>query len=104
MKLKLLFVAAVLLAFAAGKSFLPDTRPATVHKIGGLFVFWDCAPADDYETIGHIKIKGIVETGDYEDMLTRFLKKTKETYPNADGILYDHDQHNRDNVDVIKFK
>lgn len=109
------------------KSELPklQKREAGVDKVQGLYIFILSEPKLDYEPLGEIRnnigeqlgdatdgkkkfgdiVEGIFSTAannaDFQKLLNHMATRARETYPNADGILF---KFNMSQGTVIKFK
>ena len=92
----------ILLAFKAS-SFEPTSSTAEVNKIDGLNVFTDCTPVLPYDSIGTLEISFILDT-QYESIRSSFIKKAKNKFPNADGLILNLNKKGLDKCVVIKMK
>ncbi|MFA5670493.1 MAG: hypothetical protein WC967_14735 [Balneolaceae bacterium] len=103
---KTILVAAFLSCFAiTAFSQTEDKALAKADKIQGVYVYVKCTPVAEYEHLGTVKGSAI---GNHEmDVMTeKFIKKAKEQYPDADGIIFDGaiKQTHNTKVSAIKFK
>ncbi len=92
----------ILLAFKAS-TFEPTSTTAEINKIDGLHVFTDCIPVLPYDSIGTLGISFILDT-QYESIRSNFIKKAKNKYPSADGLILNLNKKGIDKCVVIKMK
>lgn len=76
---------------------------AEVNQLQGLYIFSDCKPILDYDYLGTVK-STITFDGQYQSVRDKLIERTKEKYPNADGIILNLKAGRTDRCDVIKFK
>lgn len=74
---------------------------AEVDQVQGIYVFIESKPVLEYEYLGNVKNTFAKSITDSRDKL---VKKAKETFPNADGIIIRYKDGGTDQADVIKFK
>lgn len=83
---------------------------SVVNRIQGLYVFTDCQPIDDYEVLGEITTEGHNDKdikksgGQYQTIRDALIKKVKQTFYSADGIILSLVNGGTDKATVIKFK
>jgi hypothetical protein len=92
----------ILLAFR-GADFTPSASTAEVNKIDGLFIFTDSKPVIPYDSLGSIEI-GFVSDTQYESIRSSLIKKAKNKFPYADGILLNFNKKGVDHCVVIDLK
>lgn len=96
----------VIMSFAPGG----DNGAATVERIEGVYVFVDSRPIAEYDYLGTVKAgSGMgkafsVSSQEYEDRRNKLIKRVKEEYPNADGVILKFKSGGKDAADAIKFK
>jgi hypothetical protein len=73
---------------------------AEVEQEEGVYVFYRAKPVAEYEYLGTYKI-GMVWDDKPRLLFNKLVRKTKEKFPNADGIIIDNDMGK---CDAIKFK
>lgn len=74
---------------------------AEVQTKEGICLFVFSKPLKEYQYLGSIKQK-VFWTGQPQEMISIMLKKVKQQYPEADGIIFTDAYMNE--VDAIKFK
>ncbi len=91
-----------LLAALAFKTGVFEIRKssADVEQEEGVYVFYRAKPVSEYEYLGTYKI-GMVWDDKPRLLFNKLVRKTKEKFPNADGIIIDNDMGK---CDAIKFK
>lgn len=82
-------------------SFGQANCEATVSTLYGVCVFVDSKPLIDYDYLGTIESKGIVVSKDYEDLMPKIVKRAKDKYPDADGVIFTGNIYS---CQVIQFK
>jgi hypothetical protein len=73
---------------------------AEVEQEEGVYIFYRSKPIAEYEYLGTYKI-GMVWDDKPRLLFNKLVRKTKEKFPNADGIIIDNDMGK---CDAIKFK
>lgn len=103
MKVFLIFTALISLLIAARVN--PEHNRAKVNQLQGLYVFTDAEPVQDYDYLGTVQ-NGIRLAGSsqYQPVRDRLIKKIKEQYPEADGIIFHFANNAPDMADAIKFR
>lgn len=76
---------------------------AVVNKIEGYYIFVESKPMADYEYLGTVESK-FARTPQFIDVRNALIKKAKEQYPRADGLLMTFVTGSKDKAEVIKFK
>ncbi|MFM2292697.1 MAG: hypothetical protein RIS29_2510 [Bacteroidota bacterium] len=91
---------------AAGVSdYIVKKKTAEVNQIQGLYVFTDSTPVMEYEYVGTVSGNAIsFGSGQYEPVRNSILKKTKQKFPEADGVILHLLNGGIDKADAIKFK
>lgn len=74
---------------------------AIVDQKEGLYIFMLCKPKSEYKYLGSVK-KAISWTGQPGEMLNSMIKKVKNNYPEANGIIFT--SVDMDRVDAIHFE
>ncbi len=95
---------AVLSAFTA-INYEIKKESAEVERVQGLYVFVKAKPLKEYEFLGTVTGPA-VSSHEFDVLLEKFIKRVKEKYPDAEGIVFDggiRQSHNT-KVSVIKFK
>lgn len=69
-----------------------DTKDhlAKVQKIDGLSVFVMSEPADPYYKLGQV---GSGTVSQFNAMIKNVVKNVKTQYPDADGVMFDHEKN-----------
>jgi hypothetical protein len=93
---------AVLLAFKSS-NFEPSPATAEVNKVEGYYIFTDSKPVMPYDSIGAFEIGFILDI-QYESIRSNFIKKAKNKFPNADGLILNLNKKGLDKCVVIKMK
>jgi hypothetical protein len=93
----LLFV--FLIAFKSGV-YEVSKSTADVEQEEGVYVFYRSKPVANYEYVGTYKI-GMVWDDKPSLLFNKLVRKTKEKFPSADGIIIANDMGK---CDAIKFK
>ena len=88
-----------LVAFTAA-NYEPKKATGEVEQEEGVFVFYRSRPVSEYEYLGTYKI-GLIWDDKPKLLFSKLIRKTKEKYPNADGIIIDNEMGK---CDAIKFK
>ena len=88
-----------ILAFTAA---VYDVRKSTaeVEQEEGMYVFYRSKPVAEYEYLGTYKI-GLVWDDKPKLLFNKLIRKTKEKYPDVNGIIIDNEMGK---CDAIKFK
>ena len=84
-------------------NYTPKAATAEVNKIRGLYIFSDSNPVMPYDSIGTLSI-GFVTGTQYESVRENLIKRTKNKYPNANGIIMIFDKKGIDKCIAIKLK
>lgn len=80
-----------------------DNSRATVAQISGLFVFTDATPTGQYTYLGTVQNGITARSTQYQPVRDRLIKKLKEQYPTADGVIFHFVNNAPDKADAIKF-
>jgi hypothetical protein len=81
-------------------NYEPKSSTAEVEQEEGMFVFYRSKPVSEYEYLGTYKI-GLVWDDKPKLLFNKLIRKTKEKYPNANGVIIDNEMGK---CDAIKFK
>lgn len=100
--LRVLAVSFILIVAFAFKTGVYEVRKssAEVEQEEGVYVFYRAKPVAEYEYLGTYKI-GMVWDDKPRLLFSKLVRKTREKFPNADGIIIDNDMGK---CDAIKFK
>lgn len=94
-----------LFAFSSKRNTVADNSLATVNQLQGLYVFTDCKPVGEYKYLGTVKNgMRIAGSAQYEPVRDRLLKKIKQDYPEANGVIFSFVNGAADRADAIQFK
>jgi len=98
----LILVAGIIMSLLFSFKLVYDSKKSTaeVEQEEGMFVFYKSKPVSEYEYIGTYKVKLILDNNPTL-LFNKLIRKTKEKYPNATGIIIDNDMGK---CDAIKFK
>lgn len=80
---------------------LAQKESASVEQIQGVYVFIHSKPNRPYEYVGSYQ-PTVVPSGSAKPIINHMIKKGKENFPQADGIIFTSDK--LDKADLIKFK
>lgn len=106
MKKSALFIALLVYTMTA----ISQNNVAEVKKVMGFYVFIDNTPIQEYVVVGVIDNKNhndseIINSGaQYEPVRDYLIKKARETFYDADGIILNLVYGGVDKATVIKFK
>ena len=107
MKKYFIIIPFVVIALCSFK-FAYDVRKNTaeVAKEEGLFVFVDSEPVTPYEKLGTVGggTFAVVMNPQYSVVKKALVRKAKEKFENADGVILYLNSNGKDRADVIKFK
>jgi hypothetical protein len=103
------------LSIIAAVAFMPASRhgsssaAAEVQQIQGCYIFVDAKPVSPTQYIGTVELtkKDVRKnpgTGQYQYTRDLLIKKVKDQYPEAEGIIFDFHDGGTDKADAIKFK
>lgn len=90
----------MLLAFKVA-NFATNASTAVVNKIDGFYIFTDCKPVMPYDSIATLEIGFLTDT-QYGSMRKSFIKKAKNKFSNANGLIMKFDKKGVDKCTVIK--
>jgi hypothetical protein len=76
-----------------------DPAEAIAESEAGLLIFHKCKPKMEYEYLGTVKPSFVVPSKEFETILRILIKRAKEDYPNAAGLIV-----REWDADVIKWK
>ena len=82
------------------KIFEINRSTAEVEQEEGVYVFYRSKPVSDYEYLGTYKI-GLIWDDKPKLLFNKLVRKTKDKFPNADGIIIDNEMGK---CDAIRFK
>ncbi|MDE3183977.1 MAG: hypothetical protein KGM16_11215 [Bacteroidota bacterium] len=82
---------------------------AEVDQINGCYLFVNSKPVLPYEYLGTVEItkkdaRKYLLTDQYQAVRDLLIKKIKEQYPNAEGIIFDFHDGGTDKADALRFK
>lgn len=98
-----ILTAAVLISFSNTDTTTKAT--AEVNQLQGLYVFTDSKPVAAYDYLGTVKNgTRIAGSAQYQPVRDRLIKKIKEDFPNAEGVIFSFVNGAADKADAIKFK
>lgn len=81
------------------------TKPSTaeVNNINGYYIFTDSKPVMPYDSMGTVEI-GFVTGTQYESIREHLIKRAKNKFPDANGLIMQFDKKGVDRCTVIKIK
>lgn len=102
-KIAITFALAILFAVCT-QAQTPEVKKsdATVNQMQGLYIFNNCKPQAEYTYLGTTTKIKVCWTCQPEELMDIILKKVRNEYPQADGIIFN--KLNMESADVIKFK
>ncbi len=80
----------------------PNKATAETFQIEGLYIFTDSKPVTPYVYLGEVDL-GFVSGTQYENVRKNLIKRAKQKYPTAEGIILHLNKKGLDKCDVIKF-
>ena len=83
-------------------AYEPKFQTAEVNQHEGLYIFTDCKPVMEYETLGFV-MTSIPIMDNYETQRDAFIKKAKGKYKTLEGLIL-HTNPTNVHVEVIRFK
>ena len=103
---QVIIIALSLIGLVAFKMASYDTKKSTaeVEQYQGLYIFVDGKPVTEYEYMGSVKTTFSLGDSQYSGIRDKLIKRTKDKYPNADGIIITFSSSSSDVADAIKFK
>jgi len=82
-----------------------DKEMARVNQQQGCYLFVDSKPTADYTFLGTVKTSAVhLGSSQYQGVRDLLIKKIKNDYPDADGIIFNFESGGNDHADAIKFK
>ena len=97
----LLGVSITLLLAFKGTNFTPNASTAEVNKIEDFYVFTDSKPVMPFDSLGAIEL-GFVTDTQYESIRNSLIKKSRNKFPNANGLIMKFDKKGVDKCTVIR--
>lgn len=103
--MKTFLIATALISLLIAARTNPDYSRATANQVHGLYIFTDADPVQNYDYLGTVQ-NGIRLAGSsqYQPVRDRLIKKVKDQYPAADGIIFHFANNAPDMADAIKFR
>lgn len=59
---------------------------ARVTQVDGLYIFTDCLPINQFDSIGTVDL-GFISGTQYDNIKTNLIKRTKKQFPEAEGLI-----------------
>lgn len=75
-------------AFAFKPLYEPKNNTAEVNRVSGVYIFVDCSPVKDYESLGTVKCPLITNSKDYEDLMPKMVKIAKKEYKDVEAVIF----------------
>ena len=80
-----------------------------MNQVNGCYLFIDSKPVSSYDYLGTVEIsnKDLRKnpgSGQFQHLRDILIKKAKEKYPNAEGVIFNFHDGGIDKADAIKFK
>lgn len=75
---------------------------AEVQQLQGLYIFMDSKPLTEYKYLGTVKASS-GWSGQYQAVRDKLIKKAKDDFKDADGLILNFVKDGVDKADVIKF-
>ncbi len=98
---------AVLLVAGAWRVAEADKALARVEQVQGLYVFTDSRPVAEYDYLGTVNAPGVVMSSSqmqYPPVRDALIKRGRQKYPEANGIILHFVSGSSDKADLIRFK
>lgn len=97
------FVAGIAITSLFSFKMIYDAKKNTaeVESTSGLYIFIHSKPVVEYEVLGTYNPK-VVWSADAKPIIEFMIKKGKESYPNADAIIFTNEDLSR--ADLVKLK
>jgi hypothetical protein len=86
----------------SGFVFQQPNNLAEANQIQGIYVFTDSKPVAKYKYLGTVSVSIGLST-QYQSIRDRLIKKAKNDYPEAEGIIIDTNAGGADRADVVRF-
>ncbi len=80
-----------------------NKNQAKVNQYQGVYLFVDCEPNKENQYIGTVKITTSFTSSQYSALRDKLLKKCKNSFPEAKGIIIKFVSGGTDTGDAIKF-
>jgi hypothetical protein len=82
---------------------------AEVDQINGCFLFVNSKPVLPYDYLGTVEltrkdVRRKLESEQFQSVRDLLIKKVKEQFPQAEGIIFDFHDGGTDKADALKFK
>ena len=87
MKYTVVFIACIFAIYSFNKNAnqLPNSN-ARVTQVNGLYVFTDCIPTNQFDSIGSVGL-GFISGTQYDNIKTNLIKRTIKQFPEAEGLI-----------------
>ncbi len=59
---------------------------ARVTQVDGLYIFTDCLPTNQFDSIGTVDL-GFISGTQYDNIKTNLIKRAKKQFPEAEGLI-----------------
>lgn len=73
-----------------------------VQQLQGLYIFTDSKPLTEYKYLGTVTVS-TGWSGQYQPVRDKLIKKAKDDFKDADGLILNFVKNGVDKADVIKF-
>lgn len=77
---------------------------AEAAQVNGLYIFTDCKPLADYQSLGKVDISFFMWDTQYESVRNNLVRRAKKKYPEAEGVIIKPSRRGVDIAEVIRFK
>lgn len=81
-----------------------NKNQAKVNQYQGLYIFVDSEPLNETEYLGTVKTKMSLSSSQYTSLRDKLIKKCKNDFDNAKGLIIKFVNGGSDTGDAIKFK
>ncbi|MBK8086847.1 MAG: hypothetical protein IPK31_02100 [Chitinophagaceae bacterium] len=90
-------------------TYQANKSSAEVDQINGCFLFVNSKPVLPYDYLGTVEltkkdVRKTPGTGQYQHARDLLIKKIKEQFPQAEGIIFNFHDGGIDKADALKFK
>lgn len=76
---------------------------ARVTQVDGLYIFTDCLPTNQFDSIGSVGL-GFISGTQYDNIKTNLIKRTIKQFPEAEGLILKLNKNGLDKGIAIVFK
>lgn len=100
MRKTIFFIAVLALMSFTAIDYVIKNNTAEVEQEEGMYIYYRSKPVKEYEYLGSYKV-GVIMDNSPKLLFNKLVRKTKEKYPDANGIIINNEM---DKCDAIRFK